>query len=49
VDHIDGFLLIETSLHFWDEGYLIMVDDPVESCASSKRHYKMALASAVPN
>jgi hypothetical protein len=26
VDHINGFLYIESSLHPWDEAYLIMVD-----------------------
>ena len=27
LDYIDEFLYIETSLHPWDEGYLIMMDD----------------------
>ena len=27
VDYIDGFLYIESSLHPWDEVYLIMMDD----------------------
>jgi hypothetical protein len=27
VEYIDGFLYIETSLHPWDEAYLIMMDD----------------------
>ncbi|ERE89116.1 hypothetical protein H671_1g2571 [Cricetulus griseus] len=27
VDYIDGFLYVETSLHPWDEAYLIIVDD----------------------
>ena len=26
VDYIDGFPYIESSLHFWDEAYLIMVN-----------------------
>jgi hypothetical protein len=27
IDYIDGFLYIESSLHPWDEAYLIMMDD----------------------
>ena len=27
VDHIDGFSCIETTLHPWDEAYLIMLND----------------------
>ena len=27
VDYFDGFPYIETSLHLWDEAYLIMMDD----------------------
>ena len=27
VDYIDGFLYIETSLHPWDEAYLIVFND----------------------
>ena len=27
MDYIDGFPYIEPSLHFWDEAYLIMVND----------------------
>ena len=27
VDYIDGFSYIETTLHPWDEAYLIMVND----------------------
>jgi len=27
VDYIDGFPYIESSLHPWDEAYLIMVND----------------------
>ena len=27
VDYVDGFLYIETSLHPWDEAYLIIMDD----------------------
>jgi hypothetical protein len=27
VDYIDGFPYIVPSLHFWDEAYLVMVDD----------------------
>ncbi|ERE84587.1 hypothetical protein H671_2g5843 [Cricetulus griseus] len=27
VDYIDGFSHVETTLHPWDEAYLIMVDD----------------------
>jgi len=27
MDHVDGFPYIKTSLHAWDEAYLIMVDD----------------------
>jgi hypothetical protein len=27
VDYIDGFLYIESSLHPWDEVYLILVND----------------------
>jgi hypothetical protein len=27
VDYIDEFLYIETSLHPWDEAYLVMMDD----------------------
>ena len=26
VDHIDGFLYIEPSMHAWDEAYLILVN-----------------------
>ena len=26
VDYVDGFLYIETSLHPWDEAYLVMMD-----------------------
>ena len=27
VDYIDRFLYIEPSLNFWDEAYLVMIDD----------------------
>ena len=27
VDYIDGFPYVESSLHPWDEAYLIMMDD----------------------
>jgi hypothetical protein len=27
LDYIDGFPYIESSLHLWDEAYLIMMDD----------------------
>jgi hypothetical protein len=27
VDYIDGFLYMEPSLYFWDEAYLIMMND----------------------
>jgi hypothetical protein len=30
VDHIDGFPYIESSLHLWDETYLIMMNNPFD-------------------
>jgi hypothetical protein len=27
VDSVDGFSYIQPSLHYWDEAYLIMIDD----------------------
>jgi hypothetical protein len=39
VNYIDGFLYTEPSLHYWDEAYLIMMND----------HFDMFLDSVCEN
>ena len=45
VDHIDGFSCIETTLHPWDEAYLIMLNDGFDMFLDSVARILLSLLS----
>ena len=45
VDYIDGFSYIETTLHPWDEAYLIMLNDGFDMFLDSVARILLSLLS----
>ena len=47
VDHIDGFSCIETTLHPWDEAYLIMLNDGFDMFLDSVARILLSIFASI--